>query len=323
MPIRTATLNACRPAVCALLFLIATLAPFAAAAEYQRVPGTSISLAVPEGFVYSQEVKGFYREDADSAIRVTQSSAPYFDLSGKVNPARLRLGGIDFVEQDVASASGMPARLISATRMKGDRKFREWVLVFGDEQRSAMVSAVYPENAAEVLSDSLRTALLSARWDTEYESGRFEGLSFRIVETPVMKIATRIPSGLVLTDGGATDSLEVGSPLLLINEVATIVEAKELEAYAMERKEGAQRSSELENVKGKKLEINGFPAYEYEADLRMLATGTLLRHYRAVVAGPSATYVFQGTVAPERGPEYIPQFRDIAHSLTRPAVAGK
>ena len=301
--------------LCTLLLLLAAVLPGLAVADLQLAPGTSISIDVPDGFVYSQRVKGFYREDADSAIYVLQSPVPYTSLSGKTNRATLARDGVEFQSQEEMKVSGMEARLIFATQMKVDRKFHKLILVLGDTSRSALVTAVFPEEASEVLADPLRAALLTATWDRELESRPFEGLGFEISETPVMKIASRIPSGLVMTDAGITDSIQFDSPLLLVNEVATVIEAEDLESYTLRRTPNAELSSRLEDVKGRKLTIGGLPAYEYEADLRLVQNDQVVRHYKAVVLGKEAVYVFQGTVGPSRAPEYIPQFRDIAHSL--------
>lgn len=133
-------------------------------AGHALLPGTHISLELPEGFRYDAALAAFQSPDQRSAIFVNELPGSVYATMRSYSAEDFQKNGMLLDRQERVTVDGWPARLYHATQAVPETVLRRFVLVFGDSARSVVLTAVTPRAQASELEASLRTALLSARW---------------------------------------------------------------------------------------------------------------------------------------------------------------
>ena len=162
MPVIADGLRNARILLATLLFLSLGTAGVSAA---EQVPGTGVSLDPPRGFVLSSRFAGFQRSDASSSISVTQVQRPYRQVRAGMNRHDLGRQGMQLLVVTKEMVSGRDARLLYVIQEYKGTTFRRWMLVFGDQARTVMVVASYPQALMDSLDEVMRSSVMSTRWD--------------------------------------------------------------------------------------------------------------------------------------------------------------
>lgn len=306
--------------------LILTLALLAAAPaarseeggkDVERVPGTRVSLAPPEGFTPARAFPGFHRPDAGASILVNELPTPIDAIRPSLTAEVLARGGVTLQEAAETEMAEREAVLLNATQEAMGARFEKWMAVFGDAEGSVMVVATFPQAAAEALRDPLRQAVLSARWDPALEVDPLEGLPFAFTAHGELAVSGRTSGMVTLTEGGAQGPVAAQDPFIVIGASIAEGDLSDLEGFARHRVTQTAEIQGLGNVRGEAVTVGGLPAYELTADAVDPDSGTPLRVYQLVVADGGRYYLVQAMVGATRAERFLPQFRRVARSLRR------
>lgn len=126
------------------------------------VPGTSITLKAPEGFTESSDFPGIALAEKGSSIMVNVVPAPYVAISASFDEAGLKTQGMTLISREEVTGGFGEGILIHASQSAQGTPFLKWVLVFGDDSTTNLVTGTFPEVLSEALSDSIKTGVLSA-----------------------------------------------------------------------------------------------------------------------------------------------------------------
>ncbi len=299
-----------------LLAFASWIAP--ASAEDVRIPETLVALNAPDSFELSQRHHGLAHHDIDAVVQIIEVPAPFREMNARNSDDALARRNMHVMSSEEMDVSGVSRRLVYVEQEMRGKQYGKWILMFGNDEDSVMVMGHYPLSQSGDLREAMKAAVLSARWETDMQEDSWEGLSFRITETDNLKVASRTRDGVILTTSGLTDE-EIGpeKPLYLISEVATSGRRPDLEKVAKTRSKTATESNTLENISGQPLKIGGLDAYELTADVITKDGSNIGRLYRAAVSDDEMVFVLQGFVGPSNAEAYLPEFRQIAHSLKR------
>jgi hypothetical protein len=119
------------------------------------------------------------------------------------------------------------------------------------------------------------------------------------------------------TRGGHRGALEPGEPLLLAGASFAPGAASDLEGFARRRLEDIAELAEPQVLSQQTFELDGLPAHELVVAATDRRTGRPLRVYQALVVDGERFFLVQGLVGEADAEEFLPQFREIAHSFRR------
>lgn len=297
--------------------LLALAAPGAAAAQPQAVPGTRVTLQPPEGFVPAERFTGFQRAESGASIVVVQLEAPFTEMEGRLTAEAFAEQGMRVRSSEQLSVDSMRGRLVAVTQEARGTTFDKWALMFGDDAVTVIVTATYPRHVADSLSEPMKRAVLSARVGARAPANPLEGLNFRITEGSRLRIAQRVGNMLLLNESGRLPNAGPESPFLVVGASVSPVELGDLEAFARRRITQTVSFSQVSNVSGAPVSIDGSPAYELFADAVHTESSTPVKLYQVVVAEGSHYHLIQASAGVGAATEFIPEFQAIARSLRR------
>jgi hypothetical protein len=276
-----------------------------------------VTLQPPEGFVPAERFTGFQRPEAHASIMVVQLEAPFTEMEGRLTAEAFAEQGMRVRGSEQLSVDSMRGRLVAVSQEARGETFDKWALMFGDSAVTVIVTATYPRSAADSLGEPLRRALLSARLGDLVQADPMAGLDFRISEGSRLRIATRVGNTLLLNETGRLPNPSPASPFLAVGASASQANLDDLEAFARRRITQTANFSQVTNITGSTVTVDGSPAYELFADGVHTESSTPVKLYQMVVAEGSHYHLIQASAGVDIAASFIPEFQAIARSLRR------
>ena len=298
----------------AILLACGTATP--AAAGVVRVAGTAVSLAPPSDFVPAKQFPGFQHDRSGSSIMVTEMAGPYAEFRGAMTKEAMATRGMTLLSSESARFANLEGLLVSATQTANGIVYRKWLGVFGTAEKTVMLVASFPESAAAALSEPIKQSLLSARWNAAAQLDVHEGLTYRIKEPASLKVSTRSSNMLMLTKGGRPGPVPPEDPLVVVGNSIGQGTIADVEDFARRRILQTAQVKEIGDIKGRAVTIAGSSGYELTATAKDLKSGTPLVLYQTILVRKDGYVLVQGLVGAAASEIYLPEFRQLAQSLT-------
>jgi hypothetical protein len=305
----------------AALLLLTLVQPLLAGAQeaatteaYAEIPGTRISLQVPEGFALAEGFPGIMRQELGSMVVVTEVPTAARALQEGMTKEALEARGITLLRTEPVRVGGADGTLLHATQEEEGVGFRKWFLVFGDDSSTVMIAASAPQAVESQLADLLERCLRAARWFPDRVVDPYQGMGFKLRESAVLEIRGRIPGGLLLTRKEAPEELSPNDPILVIYPSPSTVVAP-LATFAKQELTETTQFVEFENLSERALTINGLSGYEIIADAKEAEMKIPVRIMLVAVRSGNRDMVLEGVVAMESWDTYLPEFRGLVESF--------
>ena len=293
------------------------LSPLVVAAPV-AVPGTTVTLDAPTGFVAAERFPGFQREDLGASIMVTELPAPADDMKKAMTKDALASRGMTLHSAQTVKVGGVESVLLHVSQTANGMEFLKWMLVTGDPSQTVMVVGTFPKAAEAAASDPVRKAVLSTTRDASAKADPWAGLPFRIEPTAKLKLARRITNMLVLTQSGTVGpGGSPGDPVYVVGESVSNVASTDVEALSRTRLSQTAQIKDLRNVEGRNLTVGGLGAYELVADATHVQTGDAVRVCQTIALDGRGYVIFLGIVGSALADTYLPEFRSVTASFRR------
>jgi len=272
---RTTRTPRARRRVFALVLLLCAAAGAAAETHGERpraltlIPGTGVSLTLPEGFEVAREFPGIGRDEDLTSLLVTELPVPFdvsresFDADGL---ARRGIRADRIVEVRVDGRDGL---LAHASQRAAGVVFRKWILLLGDDTRSVMLTATTPLDLEARHQRALVETLRNARWTPSREAGSEASeaeLPFRIDEVGPLHIVKSSGNAVVLSDPDAAG--DGPPPLVTVGASRAQVQILDLPDFARTRLEESVSLDSIEIERQRSRELDGMPGHEIVARAR-------------------------------------------------------
>jgi len=285
-----------------------------------RVPGTSVALAPPAGFVPSIRFPGFERADLQSSLMVTEIPGPVADVSRGMTAAGLATRGMTLISSTRQLVDGRQALLLKVSQPASGMTVHKWMIVSGDARTTVMIVGTFPEEHGPAIGDAMKDSVLTARWAAAVAPpDHFEGLSFRVSPTTSLKIAGRVSNMLLLSESGQMGPQKPTAALFVVGTSLAAVDLSDLKAFAATRARQTKQLTELRLSEQGATTIGNETAYELVAEGTDIATRRLVTLYQVVLPDPQGYVLMQGLVASTRAATMVPEFRKAAQSFRRTA----
>jgi hypothetical protein len=300
----------------ALLVSIHALLPTTAWADTVAVPGTHVAMVPPPGFSKADLFPGFLKADEASIMVTEMPQAPYDRISAAMTKAGLLTRGMTLLTRQDVRYGDRAGLLLAVSQTSKGVELLKWMGILGGADSTVLVVASYAKVLAKELGEPLRASVLSARWSGGAAPGHYDGLTFRVVESASLKIASRMASHLLLTLAGRKGPVKPEDPMLVVGSAFDTVHLSDLRGFAEARIAKTAQVKDVRTVSGSRVNVGGLPAYEIQATARHLKNEQPLALYQLIISSPDTYYIAVGMVGEANAKKYLPEMRQVARSLT-------
>ncbi len=272
-----------------------------------------MALVPPPGFVPAERFPGFARRETNSSILISEMPVPYAEIIKGFTEAGLSSRGMKLVEKNKVSICGKAGMLFNLIQTAAGSQWEKWVLVFGDQNETVMLTAVFPQKFRTELSDVMRTSLLSTRCVSGADRNPLEGLTFSLSSTPKMTFAKRFGNSIIMTRDGGFPAKNRTDPFLFAGPSLSqgfVIEDKKALAIKRAQEIGSFKEIEIEDIHH--ITIDGLDGYEITAKGTSRLHGETTYAYQVVLFGETDYFIITGYVTSDKKAEYWPVFRKIA-----------
>jgi len=286
-------------------------------AQSVRVPGTTVTLAPPEGFSPAKQYPGFEWREAQASIMVTELPGPAADMMRSMTGPALAGKGVTLMSAHDAVIKDKPARLLHVRQQTARGEALKWILIAGDTATTIMIVGTFTEGVSPGVGNVIKQSLLTTSWGSPATSSHFEGLPFTVTPTARLKLARRVSNMLMFTESGTTGTPGSTEALYIAGHSIGEGQLGDLRGFSESRAMQTTLTKGVTNFNGRLIQIQGLDAYELEADATDARSGKAMRLYQVIIPDDTGYFILQGLIRADRAGEIVPEFRAVTGSFRR------
>ncbi len=295
---------------------------FFQAPEPQRqltlVVGTKVSLEAPEGFTRATQFPGFWHEPFGSSIMVTEFPAPLAEISsGLSDPAQFKQKGMSLLNRQAIKVDGHSGFILKVKQSAFGIEYLKWLLVFGDDKESVIVTAMFPSNFERELSETMKLSILTTTWDRKKDVSPTEGLNFTIEEKGELKLSRRMVNMLTFTKTGRFPSKDIDDPVFIVGQSTARIQIVNPEEFAKARIAQTATLTDLEIEQTTKVTLDQLQGYEIVATAKDKDTGQPMTVYQVILFEEQSYFLMQGLISSKNRQPNLETFREMAKTFRR------
>lgn len=281
------------------------------------VPGTKVRLVPPAGLPPTNQFPGFFDEESNASILVTEMPAPYSEMSKAFTKEALALKGITLISKEEISIGEKPGVLLHL-RQEARIVVLKWLVMTGNETEVVMITGTFPEDLKTRWSSPLRTSVLAAKWDATLKTDPLAGLLFTIQDDPELKFAKRISNMIALTYNGEFPGKPNNDPLLIVGPTIMrnmIADKKGFSERRLYQHTGVS-VSEIKSVN--EVAIAGLQGYEIVAEGKQTkpVIGSVLI-YQTILFDSDSYFLLVGFAPMDKEKKYLEIFQRVAKTFRK------
>lgn len=166
------------------------------------VPGTRVTLTPPADHEPGRGFLGYQWPEFATSLIVIEMPGPFAEVARGMDEAGLAKGGMKLIEASDTKIAERDARLLFVSQTMQGTSYRKWIAVFGDEKRTVLLNAVFPEEIEAEMSTSMKAALLGAEWNPKLVIDPFAPLPWTLEHPEGLRFAGNLGTSLVFTQDG-------------------------------------------------------------------------------------------------------------------------
>jgi hypothetical protein len=285
--------------------------------DYAPVRGTKVSLIPPTGFTPADTFSGFGQLDTGASILVAEFPIGYAIVSNSFTADTLKSRGMTLIARENVKVDGYSGQLMQVEQVADRQDFAKFILVFGDESETVLLTASMPKNLQNKLAPALKQSLLTAKWQKDKAVDPFNDLPFAITGTPSLKFSDRLINCLAYTEDGMMPVKSTAAPMLVACQSIGSARVSDREQFAKERLAKTALIEKISIESGKAIDINGIDGYEIIATASDSKTKEPVIVYQVLLFESNSYYIIQGRVGSKLRSEYLDDFQTMATSFKK------
>lgn len=269
----------------------------AAQAEVVKVPGSRIMMDRPAGFEKAPNFVGFQNASEGSSIMVTEIPGPYSKVTAGFDQEHMATRGMKLMNKSSAPVGNMQGLLLEVTQAAAGTQYRKWIHAFGNEDMTVLVTATFPDELSGQLSNKLKGAVMTTRFDSTSAPPSEQGdLPFTVTPVNGLKLAARVQNMLLFNLVGALPKQKVSladNASFLAGQSLSNVAIRDRAEFARRRLQQSQHFTDVNIQSEADVTIGGLPGREALAS----ATGDKgekLFVYQTILYGSGGYFLMQG-----------------------------
>ncbi|MEN8230768.1 MAG: hypothetical protein ABFS38_21605 [Bacteroidota bacterium] len=230
------------------------------------VKGTKVSLIPPNGFTPASQFNGFQQAGSQSSIMVVEIPGPFKEVQSGLTKEALKSQGVMLRERVDLFVNDMSSIYMEGEQFAQGTMFSKYMLIFGRDEFTVMVNAMFPKEFVDDLSADMRNVLLSVVYESEREVDLFENLPYELDVTDTkLKYANTISNMLIYTVDGNIPTQSNDKSTIAVGSSLGRVEIDDTKQYAINRVKQFSQYSDIEILEIKGIEIDDVDGYEITA----------------------------------------------------------
>jgi len=197
------------------MLLVCLLAAFSIA-EAERVPGTRVNIIPPPSYRLADQFSGFVDQKTRSSIMINEMPLTFADMLKSITNENLAGKGIKVISRESIVVNGNDAVLLKVSQNFSGEKYLKWLLLFGNNENTVMLTAAFPSGMDTRVSDVLKDSILSVKMDNNSKYDVFEGMPFKISAVGDFKIAKKVGTTLVMSPNGQFPLKSPDIPIIVV-----------------------------------------------------------------------------------------------------------
>ena len=294
----------------ALVCILITLPVFA-----EQVPGTSVILAPPTGFVITDRFPGFVNESTGASIIISEIPGTYDEvIAGLSNPKSMRTQGIKLLSKAPNKVDGHKAMLFHAEQSVNGTLFKKWLLAVDRSGATTIIMATYPKAENKQQAEILKAAILAASFGKPNDP--FDALKFTVKPVSPFQIAKITGQNMVLTPEGHFPLKNEETPFMILelsaSENPAMSDQKTFAELHLSKIAAVTKISVNQSIPVKIGDLSG---YVTMAKGEGKDAATPLTIYQVLLFATSGYYVILGVTPSAKESTYLPIFEKIVKTF--------
>jgi hypothetical protein len=278
------------------------------------VPGTSVSLSPPSGFVSADRFPGFMKESTGSSIMVSEIPGPYAEVTAGFSDKRqMQARGMTLLGNSSVKVDGQKAMLLEVEQPAYGTLFRKWMLAVERPGGTALIVASFPKEERKQGED-LKAAILAAAFGKASDPAN--ALAFTATPVDPFQVAKVMGQNMILSPGGRFPLKDENAPFMVlglsVSEDLTIAEQK---AFAERRVVSTATVKNITVEQTSPITIGRLSGCATTAKGEGEDAATPLTIYQVLLFDESGYCVIQGVTPTTEKGKYIPIFKQIAKTF--------
>jgi len=286
--------------------------------KHVKVPGTKVRLVPPTDLKPSERFPGFWDEETNSSIVITEMPAPYSEIANGFTKEALATKGMSLLSKKEISLNGRPGILLHVGQEARSIAFLKWMVITGNEKETVLVTATFPEEMKAQLSSAMEQSALSVQWDAEAKVDPLAGLNFSFNDDPSLRFARRISNGVMLTKDGALSGKRKNDPFFIIGPSISQVDISDIGRFAERQLMQTEKATGITIKKQSDVTIAGLSGREIvaEAQWNDLPDAPMII-YQVLLLDGKNYFIMQGFAPREEQEKYLAVFTRISQSFRK------
>jgi len=285
--------------------------------QYVSFPAVGVKLLRPDGFDDAENFHGFQQESTQSSVMVLAMEVPFSESTAGFDAKQFRTKGMTLVSKENIEIDGSTGFLINVTQTAYGTEYAKWVVVFGDEKKTTMVTATFPKAHEAALSAQLKSVVLSTKHDNTPPPPPGSDVDFTIVASDKLKLTPVLSKTVAYTKDGIIPQKSPKDPLFGATRSFLLPPMQDKRQFATQELLQTAETKVSTITSTKEITIDSLNGFEIEADAEDAKSGIPLIVYQVILFEDDSYIVIKGLVGAELSADYLPEFKKMAHSLTR------
>jgi hypothetical protein len=280
-------------------------------------PEVGLALLQPEGFEKAETFNGFQQPSTRSSVMLASIPGSFAEVGKKFDTLTLEARGLKLLSKVEMNIQNQPGVLLHISQSAYGQAFLKWIVVFGTEARTNIVTATFPKDSAGELSERLKQTVLKVSV-TQVKQQQALDLPFTLVPAPGLRPVVKVRSlGKVMafTQDGELHTDSPSLPFLIVAPSLGAVPILDRKSYALNRlNQTAQtRIKTVESIAP--VTVDGLEGYEAIATGTDVESGTALKVYQTMLFLKNGGYaIVTGLVGADLASLYLPKFKATART---------
>lgn len=284
----------------------------AQAGEVEFPRGAAVGLVPPEGMVPSPTFAGFEDRARNASILIVDMPPEaYAPLEAGFTDAALASKGVTVEKREDFPLKDAKGVLVTGTQTAGPFRVRKWILLAGNAQSTALVTAQVAEgNATELPDAAVRAALSSITFRSPQEQAA--SLPFTLSDLAGFHIIGVLGGTTVILTDGPKNTLEgPEQPYFVVSVANGAPRDEERRQFALRALSTLSGLRDLRLERAEPLRIDQSPGFEVMAQALDAKTGEPVKIVQWQRFGTTGHLRMVGISKLDAFPELYPRFRAI------------
>lgn len=277
--------------------------------------GAAVGLVPPPGMVESNHFTGFEDRARNAALLVVEMPPEaYEQIAAGFTDAGLAAKGITVSSRADLPVAGGRGEMIVSTQNRGPVSVRQWVLIAGTPQATALVTLQMPADQADIFSDdTVKAAFATLAFRSVQE--QLDTLPFVLSDLAGFRLARTLGGAAALLTDASTPIDAADKPMVMVNVGAGAPRDDERRQFALRAFSNVPGVKDMKLQRAEPLRVAGQSGYEIMADGVDANTGTPVKVVQWLRFSPTAHLRMLAVVPQSAFTDLYPRLRTLRDGI--------